>query len=119
MIRTYFPESSIGPKQEVVLPVFFGHLNVPFTFPNPHPRSQALMFCGHVYDGVKFSPGSSQLPPDELQDIFSRYIGEESDAAIFSCFSFPAWFSFEIPGIPRNPYLAKELTEYVHCSVLF
>jgi hypothetical protein len=80
-------------------PVFFGHIFLSFETIDQKwlssPRS--LEFCGHVYDGIKLSPGSSQLSPDEIQFIFMHSLGYKDDAAIFSSTSFPAWFSIVIP----------------------
>jgi hypothetical protein len=92
--------------------VFFGHINnVPFKSLDPHPRTQALKYCAHVYDGVSFSPGSSQLSPDELQYVFTTYMRVEIDAAIFSCVSFPSWFSIQVPGSSTNPTMGSELNQ--------
>ncbi len=85
------------------LPIFFGHVFFPFAADDDHAASQQLLFCGHVYDGVKLSPGSSQLPPEELQDIFLNQLDNmRIDAAIFSSTSFQSWFSIEIPDFPAE-----------------
>jgi hypothetical protein len=60
-----------------------------------HPESQSLQFCAHVYDGVSLSPGSSQLPLDQLQDTFARRLKSNLDAKVFLCDSFPSEFVWD------------------------
>jgi hypothetical protein len=100
VVRTHTPRQDTANSEP--LPVFFGHVFFPFAIGDKHAASQQLLFCAHIYEGVKLSPGSSQLPPDVLQDIFSNQLQEMNiDAAVFSSTSFPSWFSIEIPDFPE------------------
>jgi hypothetical protein len=102
------------------LPFFFGHINFAF-FECPFATSQRLEFCAHVYGVVTLSPGSSQLSPEELGDIFVNRIGMEIDPAVFSALSFPSWFAFEATtGVPNSASTTRKIiSEYVNYSWVF
>jgi hypothetical protein len=83
----------MGPYEE--FPLFFGHLNIAFFENPPLSGTRRVQFCSHAYGILTLSPGSSQLPPEELGDIFANRILQYVDPAVFSSTSFPSWFAFE------------------------
>ncbi len=106
MTRVFPPSKTVADERQAQLPIFFGHILVPFAAIDEWlPTSQTLNYCVHVYDGVRLSPGSSQLPPDVLQDILDERLkwdkDEMVDAAIFSSASFPDWFKITIPDMNK------------------
>jgi hypothetical protein len=54
-----------------------------------------LTYCGHVFGKeVVLSPGSSQLSPSELREIFEQH-EVTLDAAVYSVDTFPAQFELQ------------------------
>ncbi len=117
-ITRIYTTRAMGPYEE--LPFFFGHINFNF-LDCPRPATlQDLKYCSHVYGVTTLSPGSSQLPPEELGYIFTKRINEDIDPAVFSTLSFPAWYAFEVStSVVSSPSSLTDLTKQTPTYVYF
>jgi hypothetical protein len=92
-ITRIYTSRAMGPYED--FSIFFGHINFVFSEDISCASTPVREFCSSAYGHVKLSPGSSQLPPDEIGDILVNRLEMFDDPAIFSALSFPSWFVME------------------------